>query len=80
MLTRADVIARIEEHLAGSLSAPALAAWAFDRFYAHDMDAEEFCEEDAEIIAAVLDDLMFADDAAFALDEPALRTLITQLQ
>jgi len=80
MLTRADVIAGIEEHLAGSLSAAALAAWAFDRFYAHDMGEEEFSEKDAEVIAAVLDDLMFADDAAFALDEPALRTLITRLQ
>ncbi len=80
MLTRADLITRIEEHLAGSLSAPALAMWAFDRFYAHDIGIEEFSEKDAEIIAAVLDDLMFADDVAFALDEPTLQTLITQLQ
>lgn len=80
MLTRNDVITTIEAHLAGQMNAVALAGWAFDRFYAHDLGEEEIDEEDAEVIMAVLDELMFADDAAFALDEIALRTLIARLR
>lgn len=80
MVTRTDIMIKIKEHLAGKLSSAALAAWAFDRFYAQEIGDEEFAEEEADVIAAVLDELMFADDASFALDEPALQTLITRLQ
>lgn len=80
MLTRTDLIATIEQHLAGNLSYAALSAWAFDRFYAEDQGEEEFPEDDAELIAEILDDLMFADDEQFALEASELQAMIVRLQ
>jgi hypothetical protein len=37
IVTRAAVIAQIEDRLAGQLNDSALAAWAFDRFYAQEL-------------------------------------------
>jgi hypothetical protein len=79
LVTRAAVIARIEEHLAGKLGAAALAAWAFDRFYALEI-GEEQSEAGAEpVIADALDTLMFDDDPNFRLYAEELRALIAQL-
>lgn len=79
VVTRTDVIARIEARLAGRLTDAALAAWAFDRFYAWEVEEEEF-EPGAEVaIAGVLDELMFGDHPAFHPDEKDLRGLIGQL-
>lgn len=80
MVSRNEVIAVIEAHLAGRLTADGLAAWAFDRFYAEELADTESTESADEVIAAVLDDLMFADDPHFALDEADLRNLIVRLQ
>ena len=77
MLTCNDVISKIEQQLSGELSATALASWAFSRLYAYELGEEEFS---AALIEAVLDDLTFADDAAFALDAEALHVLINRLQ
>ena len=77
--TRATVVARIEARLSGQLSDSALAAWAFDRFYAEELGSEAY-EAGAEVaIAVVLDALMFADDPGFRLVEEELRALIAQL-
>lgn len=79
VLTRADVIARIEERLAGRLDDSALAAWAFDRFYAAELGQEHYEPAAASAIADALDSLMFDDDPGFRLDEEELRALIAQL-
>ena len=79
MLTRAAVIEQITARLEGRLDAVALAAWAFDRFYAEEL-GEEAYESGAEpAIADALDALMFSDDPGFRLDEEELRALIAQL-
>jgi hypothetical protein len=77
--TRAAIVARITARLAGQLTDAALAAWAFDRFYAEELGSEAY-ESGAEVgITDVLDALMFADDPGFRLDEEELRALIAQL-
>lgn len=80
MLTRTDLIVTIEQKLAGLLSSEAVAAWAFDRFYAAEQGEEEFAAEDSALIAEILDDLMFVDDEHFALAESELRALIARLK
>jgi hypothetical protein len=79
IVSRAAVIAKIEEHLAGKLSAAALANWAFDRFYALELGQEQFETEAEPVIANALDTLMFDDDPHFRLDLEELRALIAQL-
>ena len=77
--TRATVVARIEARLSGQLSDTALAAWAFDRFYAEELGSEVY-EAGAEVaITDVLDALMFGDDPGFRLEEEELRALVAQL-
>jgi hypothetical protein len=77
--TRAAIAARIEARLSGQLTDTALAAWAFDRFYAEELGSETY-EAGAEVaITTVLDALMFGDDPGFRLDEEELRALIAQL-
>jgi hypothetical protein len=79
VLTRHIMGDQIRARLAGSLSAKALASWAFDSFYAEDM-GELVLEPGAEeVLAETLDELMFADDDAFALDEAALRSLLERI-
>jgi hypothetical protein len=72
-------MAQIEARLAGQLTDAALAAWAFDRFYAEELGAEEFEDGAESAIADVLDALMFGDHPGFRLDEEELRALIAQL-
>ena len=40
--TRATIVARIEARLSGQLTDTALAAWAFDRFYAEELGSEAY--------------------------------------
>jgi hypothetical protein len=77
--TRAAIVARIEARISGQLSDNALAAWAFDRFYAEELGSEAYEAGAEEAIADVLDALMFGDDPGFRLDEEELRALIAQL-
>ena len=79
LLTRAAVIERIAARLAGGLDDAALAAWAFDRFYAEELGKEEYESGAEALIADALDALMFNDDPGFRLAEEELRALITQL-
>ncbi len=77
--TRATIVARIEARLSGQLTDTALAAWAFDRFYAEELGSEAY-EAGAEVaITDALDALMFGDDPGFRLDEEGLRALVAQL-
>jgi hypothetical protein len=80
VLTRAAVIERIEARLAGRLDDVALAAWAFDRFYAAELGEEDYEPGAEAVIAEALDALMFGDDPGFRLGEEELRDLIAQLQ
>lgn len=80
IVARSDLIAKLEDRLAGRSDDAALAAWAFDLFYELDQGQHEVVEADGGAIAAVLDELMFADDANFALDEADLRRLLVRLQ
>ena len=78
-MTRAAVIAQIEDRLAGRLDDSALAAWAFDRFYAQELGQEDYEAGAEPAIADALDVLMFDDDPGFRLDEEELRALVAQL-
>ncbi len=77
--TRAIIAKYIEDRVSGQLTDTALAAWAFERFYAEELGSEVY-EAGAEVaITDVLDTLMFADDPGFRLDEEELRALAAQL-
>ena len=78
-VTRADVIAQIEDRLAGRLDDSALAGWAFDRFYAQELGQEDYEVGAEPAIAYALDVLMFDDDPSFQLDQEELRALIARL-
>jgi hypothetical protein len=78
-VTRAAVIAQIEERLAGRLDDAGLAAWAFDRFYAQELGQEDYELGAEPVIADALDMLMFDDDPGFRLDQEELRDLIVRL-
>ncbi|HJZ46677.1 MAG TPA: hypothetical protein VKE41_05910 [Roseiflexaceae bacterium] len=79
LTTRAAIVAQIEARLAGQLSDTALAAWAFDRFYAEELGSEAYEAGSEEAVADALDALMFGDDPGFRLDEEELRALAAQL-
>lgn len=80
VLRREEVAAKVRERLAGRLDAKALAAWAYARFYEEEMEQLSL-EPDADaLLREVLDELMFADDETFALDDEALRAMLTRLQ
>ena len=78
-IRRADVVRQIEARLSGAVDDAALAAWAFDRFYAEELGEAEYEEGGEAAIADVLDALMFGDDPNFRLDEEELRALAAQL-
>jgi hypothetical protein len=79
LITRVALVARIEARLSGQITDSALAAWAFDRFYAEELGSETYEAGAEAAIADVLDALMFGDDPDFRLDEEELRALAAQL-
>lgn len=79
-ISRVAVIERVEARLAGKLNDAALAAWAFDRFYAEELGEEDYEAGAEPAIADALDALMFADDPGFRLDEAELRALVERLR
>jgi hypothetical protein len=79
-ITRTAIVRQIEARLAGTIGDTALAAWAFDRFYAEELGEEDFEEGAEPAIADVLDALMFGDDPSFRLNDEELRALIAQLK
>jgi hypothetical protein len=79
IITRAAVAQQIEARLAGTLNDAWLAAWAFDRFYAEELGDEQYEAGAEELLADVLDELMFDDDPSFRLGESELRDLVAQL-
>ena len=79
ILSRDAVIARIEARLASQMEDAALAAWAFDRFYAQELGQEQYEVGAESAIADSLDALMFGDDPGFRLTEEELRALVARL-
>ena len=79
VITRTAVARQIEARLAGRLDDAALAAWAFDRFYAEELGDETYESSAEEVIADALDALMFDDDPGFRLDEAEMRALLARL-
>ncbi len=79
IITRTTVARQIEARLAGRLNDAALAAWAFDRFYAEELGTEVYESGAEKAIADALDALMFDDDPSFRLDELELRGLLARL-
>ena len=79
VITRTAVARQIEARLAGKLGDAALAAWAFDRFYAEELGTEAYESGAEEAIAQILDALMFDDDPSFRLDDAELRALLARL-
>lgn len=77
--TRAAVLSQLEARLDGRIDDAALAAWAFDRFYAAELGNEQLEAGAATTITDVLDALMFGDDPSFRLDQEELRGLVAQL-
>jgi hypothetical protein len=80
MVHRNDVMVKINERLRGQIGDAALATWAFDLFYAIEQGEEEVEAGDNDLIAEALDELMFADEKPFALDDADLRRLIARLE
>ncbi|MEI8307449.1 MAG: hypothetical protein WCF99_10325 [Chloroflexales bacterium] len=80
MVHRNDVVAKINERICGQISDAAIATWAFDLFYSIEQGEEEVDAEGSDAIADVLDELMFADEKPFALDDADLRRLIARLE
>lgn len=80
VLGRQELAAQVQARLAGSLDAAALAAWAYARFYEEEMEQLSLEPGADDLLREVLDELMFADDASFALDDGALRALLARLQ
>jgi len=78
-ITRDAVIRQIEARLAGRLDDAALAAWAFDRFYAEELGEQDYEQGAEAAIADVLDALMFGDEPSFRLGVEELRELIARL-
>lgn len=79
-MVRSAIIAQIQQHMAGAIDAAALAAWAFNQFYAIEQAEAELPPAEAACIMDVLDALMFGDDPHFALNRSDLQRLIAQLQ
>ncbi len=80
MVQRNDIITKINQRLRGQLSDAAMATWAFDLFYAIEQGEDEAAAADSDLIAEALDELMFADEEPFALDDADLRRLIARLE
>ena len=79
ILTRAALITQIEDRLSGRIDDSALAAWAFDRFYAQELGYEDYEVGGETAIADALDALIFDDDPGFRLGQEELRALIARL-
>ena len=79
-LTRQTLIERLRAARAAPDVARQLPAWAFDQFYAEEEGTLEFEPGYRAIMQAVLDDLMFADSAAFALKDDDIERMIAALE
>ncbi len=80
ILTRMEVWEQVERYLAGSLTRNTLAAWAFKQFADQEEELLVYEPGHEELIAEMLDELMWADAAPFALDFSTAQTLVERLK
>jgi hypothetical protein len=78
-LIRLQITEQIQARLDGKISDAQLAKWAFDRFYKIELEELQLEETHAEVLSDVLDELMFADDSHFRLEDAHLHTLLARL-
>jgi hypothetical protein len=78
-LSRAMVEAQIEQFVHGTLSPQSLAAWAFTQVCDEEEGLVHYESGYADVISAVLDDLMWADEAAFRIDHRTAQQLKARL-
>jgi len=79
-LTRQQIIEQLHAAAATPELLRTLPAWAWDQFYAHEDEQIAFEPGYRAAISSVLDDLMFGDDAAFALTNDDVARLIRVLE
>ena len=79
VITRMAVASQIKARLENATDDAALAAWAFERFYAEELGVESYEPGAETVVAEVLDALMFADDPSFHLDKKGLRDALARL-
>ena len=80
ILTRAAIREQITRFQSGTLTGTALAAWAFKQFADQEEELLDYEPDQEELIADVLDDLMWTDAAPFALDATTAQALAERLQ
>lgn len=80
ILTRTTIREQIARFQSGTLTGTALAAWAFKQFADQEEELLEYEPDHEELIADVLDDLMWTDAAPFALDAATAQALAERLQ
>ncbi len=80
ILTRAEVREQVEQYLAGSLTPDTLAGWAFKQFADQEEEFLVYEPDHEELITEILDELMWADAAPFALDLSTAQTLVERLK
>lgn len=79
-LTRQSLIQRLQAARNEPAMLQQLSGWAFDHFYAEEEGNLEFEPGYRATISSVLDDLMFGDEAAFALTTDDVARLIRKLE
>lgn len=79
VLTRQDVREQLAGFLDGRLSTQRLAAWAFDSFCDEEEELLVYEPGYDEVIADVLDELVWVDSAPFTLDPEVARELLRRL-
>lgn len=79
-LTREQVVAAIQSRLDSNMTSRQLAKWAFDQFYLIETEELQYEQEHSAVLSEVLDELMFADQDSFRLEEQDLRMLARRLQ
>ncbi len=84
VLTRQHIIDQLQlasqQTGEGTSATSHMASWAFDQFYAVEAGTVIFETGYRQAIAAVLDDLMFADQPGFHLSASDLRQMIAHLE
>ena len=80
ILHREQVAAVIQARLDGKLTNAQLSKWAFDQFYKIEVEELQYEDEYDALLSEILDELMFADEASFQLEEQDLRMLARRLQ
>lgn len=79
-LTRAHVADRITDRLTRTFSDAQLSKWAFDQFYKIELETLQLEEPYAELLAEIIDELMFADEPGFQLADADLQALVARLR